>query len=131
LSRFPIITRAKWADEWFDDLERLVHPIIDRNRKDRQKPVRVAILDTGVDARHPELKKAMQAHRIGGYRGFPDSLDPLADRNGHGTHGASVFMRTAPRASIYLGRVADDDGNIAADNGYAVVVKVPSLRSNE
>jgi subtilisin family serine protease len=112
-------------------LERLVHPIIDRNRKDRQKPVWVAILDTGVDTRHPELKKAAQAHRIGGYRGFPDSLDSLADRNGHRTHGASVFMCTVPRASIYLGRVAGDDGNITADNGYAVVVKVLSLRSNE
>jgi hypothetical protein len=77
-----------------------------------------------VDARHPLFRKAIQENQIRSCRGFPNSLDPLSDRNGHGTHGASVFMRTAPRAELYIARIADDTGNIAAENNYASVVEV-------
>jgi hypothetical protein len=33
-------------------------------------------------------------------------------------------MRTAPRAELYIARIADDTGNIAAENNYASVVEV-------
>lgn len=111
-------------------MERVVHPLIDKDRKDRQKPVRVAFLDTGVDARHPRFQKALQLNKIQGFRGFPESLDPLSDRNGHGTHGTSVFMLTAPHALLYIARIADDKGNVDSENNYAAVVKVVSLSTN-
>lgn len=122
-----MILRAKWADQWFRDLERIVHPLIAKNRKDRQKPVRVALLDTGVDSKHPDFHKAIKLNRIKAFQGFPKSLDPLADRNGHGTHGASVFLRTAPHAALYVARIADDKGQIAPDDDYAAVVEVSIL----
>jgi Subtilase family len=116
--------RANWADEWFDDLQSTVYPVIDKNRKERQKPVRVALLDTGVDSRHPEFQEALKFNKIRAFRGFPASLDPISDRNGHGTHGASVFMRTATNAELYIARIADDEGVIVADKAYAAVVEV-------
>ena len=84
--------------------------------------MRIAILDTGVDARHPEIRAALKEKRIVRY--FPDSanaisdpelLDPLADRHGHGTHGTSVLLRAAPNAAIYIARVADDNGKLRYD----------------
>ena len=116
--------RAKWADLWFDDLEKIVHRSVDRDRKDLQKAVRVALLDTGVDSRHAQFQNALRTKKIRGFRGFPDSLDPLSDKNGHGTHGASIFMRAAPHASLYIARIADDHGIIASDDNYAAVVEV-------
>lgn len=106
-----------------------MHPFIDKQRKDGQKPVRVGFIDTGVDARHPDFQKAFQHNKIRGFRGFPSSLNPLADRNGHGTHGANIFMRTAPHAVLYIARIADDNGVISPENNYAAVVEVPSLET--
>jgi len=77
-----------------------------------------------VDATHPEMKTAASEGRLVAYKGFPDALDPLRDRNGHGTHGTSVLLRAAPTANIYIGRVADDDGNLSAENDYIYVAKV-------
>lgn len=110
-----ILYRAEWADEWFRTLQAVVHPVIDANRKDNQRRVRVAILDTGVDGTHPEIQLALEKKKIVAYRGFPDYLDPLRDRNGHGTHGASVLLKTAPNAAIYVARMFDNKGKMSHD----------------
>lgn len=122
------LNRAKWADQWFQILETTVHREINSNRKDGQKSVRVAILDTGIDATHPEIRVALEEKRIAGQRGFPDSLDPLCDRHGHGTHGISVLMKTAPNAIIYVARVADNDGNLSEGREYINIREARSLR---
>jgi len=79
-----------------------------------------------VDSRHPFLRDAIQTVRIRASRGVPSSLDPVADRNGHGTHGASVLMNAAPNAVIFVARVADDHGHLDADNDYESVAQVIS-----
>jgi hypothetical protein len=56
--------------------------------------------------------------------GFPESLDPLNDQNGHGTHGVSVLLKTAPVAAIYLARTVDDAGRILDSNDYEETIKV-------
>ncbi len=49
----------------------------------------VAVLDTGIDARAPDLAGVVVA---GGGRSFvPGSPDPLLDREGHGTHVAGIL----------------------------------------
>ena len=47
-----------------------------------------------------------------GYQGFPANLDPLQDKDGHGTHGASVLLKTAPNATLLVVRVANDKRQI-------------------
>lgn len=76
----------------------------------------VAVLDTGVDATHPDL-----AGKLGEVRNFTD--EPTAnDGHGHGTHVASTVAGSgaasggsrkgvAPGARLLIGKVLDDGGS--------------------
>ncbi|MFG1836921.1 S8 family serine peptidase [Micromonospora sp. NPDC049175] len=98
--------------------------------------VTVAVLDTGIDARHPDF-----TGRLAQVRNFTD--DPDADDHlGHGTHVASTiagsgaasggrYKGVAPDATLLVGKVCTDDGcpdsailagmEWAVANGAAVV----------
>ncbi|MFJ9678384.1 S8 family peptidase [Streptomyces sp. NPDC101194] len=79
------------------------------------KGVKIAVLDTGVDATHPDLKgQVLEA------KNFSASSD-TKDRYGHGTHVASIatgtgaksggkFKGVAPGAKLLAGKVLDDSG---------------------
>lgn len=79
------------------------------------KGVKIAVLDTGVDATHPDLKGKILASK-----NFSDSPD-TKDRVGHGTHVSSIaagtgaksggkFKGVAPDAQLLEGKVLDDNG---------------------
>ena len=76
----------------------------------------IAILDTGVNYNHPDLKDGF----IGGYDFVNDDTDPIDD-NGHGTHCAGIavgngnassftFVGVAPKAKFYAYKVMDSNG---------------------
>ncbi|GIH19596.1 S8 family peptidase [Rugosimonospora africana] len=80
------------------------------------KGVRVAVLDTGVDATHPDL-----AGKIVASMNFTGDDDGIADRVGHGTHVAATiagggvasggrYRGVAPDAQLMIGKVLGDDG---------------------
>ncbi|MFG2118161.1 S8 family serine peptidase [Streptomyces sp. NPDC048710] len=80
------------------------------------KGVTVAVLDTGADLSHPDLKD-----RVATTRSFIDGQE-VADRNGHGTHTTSTVggsgaasdgkeKGVAPDATLAVGKVLSDQGS--------------------
>jgi len=78
--------------------------------------VKIALLDTGVDYTHPDLKDSYK----GGYDFVNNDNDPMDD-NGHGTHCAGIalgngkalnykYVGVAPEADLYMYKVLNYDG---------------------
>lgn len=83
--------------------------------KFKGKGVRIAVLDTGIDTAHPDLKTQISAKRsfITGQQ--------VIDLNGHGTHCAGLIAGNthatrkfrygvAPEARLYIGKVLSNEG---------------------
>ncbi len=77
--------------------------------------IRVAIVDTGIDYEHRDLKDNYR----GGYDFANDDDDPMDD-HGHGSHCAGIvaaavngtgIVGVAPRADLYGVKVLSEDGN--------------------
>ena len=77
--------------------------------------VKVAVIDTGIDCNHPDLK----ANCAGGYNAL-DAGKPPFDDNEHGTHVAGTIaaaldgkgvVGVAPKARLYAVKVLDKDGS--------------------
>lgn len=95
----------------------------------RGEGVRVAVLDTGIDAGHPDLDGAVEAARD-----FTDSPRGAEDAQGHGTHVAGTIaarrneqgvVGVAPGCRLLVGKVLGDDGSgtspeVAAGIDWAV-----------
>jgi subtilisin family serine protease len=80
--------------------------------------VRVAVLDTGIDLRHPDFATRALVGRCS--RSFVPG-ESVQDGNGHGTHCAGIVggptesrsgirYGVAPRVQLLIGKVLSDDG---------------------
>lgn len=80
----------------------------------RADKIRIAILDTGIDAKDDMLiETALQCHRIKECRGFvnypgadPDPED-YHDEDGHGTHVARLVLTAAPSADVFIAKISN------------------------
>ena len=77
------------------------------------KNTKVAVLDTGIQATHPDLADAVVEARD-----FTGSASGTADKHGHGTHVASIvtgdhtaYRGVAPDTRLLVGKVLNDSGS--------------------
>lgn len=86
----------------------------------RGKGVKVAVLDTGIDYRHPDLARSV----AGGVNVLKDGKDPLDD-NGHGTHISGIiggyrpwgnFRGIAPEAQLFAVKALDGKGEASVSD---------------
>ena len=84
-------------------------------QKAKGEGVSVAVLDTGIVTRHPDL-----IQNIKGTANFSTSKMDVEDQNGHGTHVAGIIaavdnsvgmIGVAPEAKIYAAKVLNDNGS--------------------
>ncbi|MDP9329085.1 MAG: S8 family peptidase [Actinomycetota bacterium] len=82
---------------------------------DKANGVNVAVIDTGIDLRHPDLA----ANIVGGTNCSSGGPKSYGDVNGHGTHVAGIVaaldngigvIGVAPQAKLWSVRVLDKDG---------------------
>jgi subtilisin family serine protease len=89
-------------------------------QRERLAPVTVAVVDSGVDATHPELRgRVTQAARVEPagkiHRVVKVAVPRNADVYGHGTAVASIICRIAPNARILDVRVLDPSNVCSGD----------------
>lgn len=92
-----------------DSLLSSIYPYVDPV-SDLAEPVRIAILDSGLDPESPFLIEDQQlgSPRIKEARSFVRGTEPhdIRDEIGHGTHALGLLLKVAPCAEIYVARVA-------------------------
>lgn len=101
---FEVVDDATpYKDQWsmsqtqFDDAMELIKKIRSQNANANDKPIVVAILDTGVDDGHPDLKDIMVEGSD-----FMNEGGTM-DENGHGTHCAGIVAGQAKSSAGVLG----------------------------
>ena len=142
MNRGDRLEREKAAEDWIKDFHERFRKRLFRgfHRPEDVQRVRIAILDTGIDAEHPyiqkkwlrpEYDKSNNGIEDRGYRDFV-SEEPSrpVDNDGHGTHKAGIILKMAPEASLHVARVADNNTSIQRDELLASrIAKVGVLES--
>ena len=96
-----------------------------------QRPVYIAILDTGIDSNHPDLTNKMRRHANGavyGYNTLNNSTNALDD-NGHGTHCAGIAAAEIHNG-VGIAGVAAWNPTVPNANSYVQVMPVKVLSSS-
>ncbi|RSM00799.1 hypothetical protein CEP52_008885 [Fusarium oligoseptatum] len=111
------------AREWLDNLKHISRHIMMLRRQKPDHvfaPVKIAILDTGYDAKLPFFAQAARARCIRGWRDFvgdgqgSDTDDTTRrDDYGHGSLMVRLAMESAPLANLYIARVAKDTNRLS------------------
>ncbi|KAI1658708.1 pfs domain-containing protein [Daldinia decipiens] len=71
-------------------------------------PVKIAILDTGIDLTHPDVEARSDSIK-GKYNLLNEKFkNRVHDRNGHGTFGFGLLLDYAPDAQLYVAKIAED-----------------------
>ncbi|QSS66882.1 hypothetical protein I7I51_03094 [Histoplasma capsulatum] len=84
------------------------------------QPVRIAIIDTGVDINHPYISHGYAPERNEPanveFRDYSGAASPVAiDEDGHGTFIAGILLQLAPNAELFVVRIGRTKDSIAND----------------
>ncbi|KAJ5100790.1 hypothetical protein N7456_006842 [Penicillium angulare] len=83
-------------------------PLCKEKPTSKQKFVKIAILDTGIDLGHPEFRPFQNDGRVtaGHCRDFVNPGEsPISDSTGHGTHCAHLVLKVCQIAKLYIAKV--------------------------
>ncbi|KAH8889149.1 subtilisin-like protein [Thozetella sp. PMI_491] len=96
------------AQAWLDTLEDKVWPLIKESRRPRDRAVKVAVLDTGIDITHPRIQDHLKLNssKLAELRDWTSSSHGTADCVGHGTAVCDILLRVA-KVQLFVGKVSD------------------------
>jgi hypothetical protein len=97
--------------------------VINNRRKENDRRIRVAVLDSGVDFRHPCFTMAKEEGRLEA-KSFLPGLPGDQDDCGHGTHAADLVLRTAPDCILFAARVITDGNGEEFDENVPAIERV-------
>ncbi len=84
-----------WAYQWALPAMRMEQTWFAETPGNSNRPVRVAVIDTGLDLSHPDLQKNISSLRRNGFTFWPDpDWDNVADTGAHGTYMAGIIGAT-------------------------------------
>jgi hypothetical protein len=107
------------AETWFSvDLPKF-RDVVRWKPSDNQQRIKVAVLDTGIDRNDVFIEQSLftDKAKISSFTenncwSYPDALEPLEDKNGHGTQCAALLLRTAPGIELFVVRIMNNSGNM-------------------
>jgi hypothetical protein len=115
-------------DNLLSSISHYVDPVVDP-----VEPVRIAILDSGLDPTSPFLIEDQQQvnPQVKEARSFIHGTQPhqTQDEIGHGTHALGLLLKVAPSAEIYVARVARRE--TLNTNTFNDITKVNSMHSKQ
>jgi subtilisin family serine protease len=85
--------------------------------------VKIAILDTGIDKKHSFIRGALRSRSIVAAKSFVKGDDSVNDAFGHGTYVASLLLKVAIDAKLYVARIATGE-DIPEDHNIGQVRSV-------
>jgi subtilisin family serine protease len=103
-------------------------------KEKHDRPIKVAVLDTGLDIHHPNFKNPRVTRFLGGNPVWASDHEPsqydrikacedftgdgplrgkdeMKDLDGHGTQVTELILRIAPRSEVYVARICEGDIN--------------------
>lgn len=94
--------------------------------RDKYQPIKIAVLDTGIDLKHSSIRAAKKQNRLKTLKSFVKGDESVGDSHGHGTHVAALLLKVAPDSQLYIAKVASS-GKIPADHNIAEVSNCPAI----
>ncbi|KAH6632373.1 hypothetical protein F5144DRAFT_533854 [Chaetomium tenue] len=109
--------------KWRSEYEKVYTRFITDHLPDLpSNPVKIAILDTGIDRDHYAFEAREECLR-GKHNCYNESQKSVPDRNGHGTFAASLILDYAPDVALYVIKIVDKENARPDANMVAKAIK--------
>lgn len=110
--------------DWFQRIAEINDLILGPLRKNRERRVKIAVLDSGVKMSNQKIQAFKE--RIKKRKDFVDAEGDASDAHGHGTYCVGLIHRVAPEADIYVGKIVHNSQSINKDVA-AMVSRLPLM----